>query len=68
MQTKALFAAYFWNDSSSSCTREPYWSGSISAGTPGGYDLSQILSIGCLCLQWYLFCVGGPTEKTHGRA
>jgi hypothetical protein len=48
MQTKALFDAYFWNDSSRICTSEPYWSGSMSAGTPGGYDFSQILSIGCL--------------------
>ncbi len=50
MQTYALFCAYFWNDSSSRCTSEVYWSGLISAGTPGGYDFSQILSITRLCL------------------
>jgi hypothetical protein len=27
------------------CTSDVYWSGLISAGTPGGYDFSQILSI-----------------------
>src|SRR5690349_20240626 len=53
MHTKALRFAYFWNDSSSRCTSERYWFGSMSAGTPGGYDFNQILSMLCLLSPFY---------------
>jgi hypothetical protein len=39
-----------------------YWSGLISAGTPGGYDFSQILSITRLCLN-RIVIVHGAIQK-----
>src|SRR5690242_18376537 len=47
MQMNALRSAYFAKLSSSSATSEEYWLVSISAGTPGGYCLSQMRSM-CL--------------------
>src|SRR5581483_3588373 len=45
MQMKALRSANFAKLSSSSSTSEAYWVVSISAGTPGGYCLSQTRSM-----------------------
>src|SRR5258706_8854472 len=45
MQMKALRSANFAKLSSSNSTRDVYWDTSISAGTPGGYCLSQMRSM-----------------------
>src|SRR5581483_12180787 len=45
MQMKALRSANFAKLSSSNSTSEAYWVVSISAGTPGGYCLSQTRSM-----------------------
>src|SRR5437763_15331425 len=45
MQMKALRSANFAKLSSSNSTSDEYWDGSMSAGTPAGYCLSQIRSM-----------------------
>src|ERR1700740_3265385 len=45
MQMKDLRSAYFAKLSSSNSTSEVYWVISMSAGTPGGYCLSQMRSM-----------------------
>src|SRR6516164_4575203 len=55
MQMKALRSANFAKLSSSSATSEAYGAVSISAGTPGGYCLSQIRSMDFPSRLWPCF-------------
>src|SRR5512138_3875029 len=66
MQMNALRSANFAKLSSSNSTSDEYWVTSISAGTPAGYCLSQIRSMGlsphdvrCL-LYWLPVALAGP--------
>src|SRR5262245_42437231 len=71
----ALRSANFAKLSSNSATSDEYWLTSMSAGTPGGYCLSQIRSMGlsphdfrCLLYCFRLRRPGSPCFRQYGHA
>src|SRR6185295_9365866 len=66
MQMNALRSANLAKLSSSNATSDAYWLTSMSAGTPGGYCLSQIRSMG-LSLESSEFVLCLHPERRPGR-
>src|SRR3954471_21891418 len=66
MQMNALRSANLAKLSSSNATSDEYWLTSISDGTPGGYCLSQIRSMGLSPRKCALFVVCMPRQR-RGR-
>src|SRR5437870_4282187 len=66
MQMNALRSANFAKLSSNSATSDEYWLTSMSAGTPGGYCLSQIRSMGLSLESSEFVCACIPKDVRDG--
>src|SRR5689334_1558860 len=63
MQMNDLRSANFTKLSSSNSTSDEYWVRSMSAGTPGGYCLSQIRSMGLSPREFAVFVLCTPRQE-----